>query len=241
MLRQAPLGEADLLLSLLTPHRGKLRAVARGARRLTSRMVGHLEPLTRVDLAVAQGRSLDVISQVQVVDSFRALKGDLEATSRGIYVAELADGFAAEGSDNPLLYSLVCEVLRLLGEPSASDILLRYFELQLLKLSGFLPELGVCVECRRVPDPGKHLFSPDGGGLLCDECKPSGARLMPLSREALEMLRLLVDARPQHAWRLRVTPGLEGQLKALLGATMRYWLDRDIRSAHFLELVDAGK
>ena len=92
VLRQSPLGEADLLLSLFTPHRGKVRATARGVRRLTSRMVGHLEPLTRVDLFLSKGRSLDTISQAQVLDSFQALKTDLETISHGIYVAELVDG-----------------------------------------------------------------------------------------------------------------------------------------------------
>ena len=89
VLRQASLGEADLLLSLLTPDQGKLRAVARGARRVTSRLVGHLEPLTRVNLAVARGRTRDVITQAQGLESFAALKGDLEAISHGIYVVSV--------------------------------------------------------------------------------------------------------------------------------------------------------
>ena len=238
VLRHFPLGEADILISLFTPHRGKLRATARGARRLTSRMVGHLEPLTRVDLALAKGRNLDTISQAQVLDSFQKLKMNLEAISRGIYVAELVEGFATEGSGNPFLYTLTCEVLGLLGEPSTSDLLLRYFELQLLKLSGFLPELHVCVNCRNSPQSGGHLFSPDGGGLLCDECRPPGARVMPLSTEALEMLRFLESARPQHAAHLSVPPEQERQLKVLLAATVRYWLDKDIRSAGFVDLMD---
>lgn len=206
---------------------------------MTSRMVGHLEPLTRVDLFLSKGRSLDTISQAQVLDSFQALKADLEATSRGIYVAELIDGFAAEGSANPSLYTLTCEVLALLGEPSSDDLLLRYFELQLLKLAGFLPELHACVECRNTPQPGAHLFSPDGGGLLCGDCKPPGARVMPLSVDALEMLRFLERAQPQHAARLSVSSEQKGHIKALLAATVRYWLDRDIRSTDFMGQVDA--
>jgi DNA repair protein RecO (recombination protein O) len=235
-----PLGEADLLLVLFAPALGKIRAAARGARRLTSRLVGHLEPLTRVDLYLANGRSLDTVSQAQVLDGFPAMKADLEAASRGIYVAELLDGFGLEGSGNPPLYDLACVVLGLLGGPSASDMLLRYFELKLLEFSGFLPELYNCVECGNPPGLGHHVFSPDGGGLLCDECRPSGVHVMPLSAEALEMLRFLLDAQPLHAARLSPTGEQEQQIKALLAATVRYWLDREVRSGDFLDLVDTG-
>lgn len=239
MLRNAPLGEADLLVSLLTPYHGKVRATARGARKPTSRMVGHMEPLTRLDAVLAEGRSLDTISQAQVLDAFRDLKMDLDATSRGLYVAELLDGFAMEGSGNPGLFTLACQVLHLLAAPDTGpDLLLRYFELHLLKLSGFMPELYACVECRTIPAPGSHHYSPDGGGLICAGCKPSGLRVMPLSVEALELLRFLDGSRPEHAARLSVTSELSGDLKALLAATVRYWLDRDVRSARFVGMVD---
>lgn len=239
MLRNAPLGEADLLVSLLTPYHGKVRATARGARKPTSRMVGHMEPLTRLDAVLAEGRSLDTISQAQVLDAFRDLKMDLDATSRGLYVAELLDGFAMEGSGNPGLFTLACQVLHLLAAPDTGpDLLLRYFELHLLKLSGFMPELYACVECRTIPAPGSHHYSPDGGGLICAGCKPSDLRVMPLSVEALELLRFLDGSRPEHAARLSVTSELSGDLKALLAATVRYWLDRDVRSARFVGMVD---
>jgi len=239
VLRQAPLGEADLLVTLLAPEQGKLRAVARGARRVTSRLVGHLEPLTRVDLAVAKGRTLDVITQAQGLESFAALKGDLEAISHGIYVAELADGFAVEGSGNPPLYSLTIEVLRLLRPGASRDLLLRYYELHLLKLSGFLPELYRCVECRGELEPGEWRFTTDGGGVLCHRCTSAHARTMTLSMEALETLRFLERARPEHALHLRTSQAVAQEMGAVLGATVRYWLDREVRSADFLQLVSA--
>ena len=82
-LKTAPLAEADLLVTLFTRERGKLRAVARGARRVSSKLIGHLEPLTQVRLSMAQGRNLDYVNQAQVIDGFSDLKQDLDATTKG--------------------------------------------------------------------------------------------------------------------------------------------------------------
>ena len=129
------MGEADLLLSLFTRDRGKVRAVARGARKPSSKLVGHLEPLTRVDLAMASGKELDYVTQAQVVDGFQSLKAGLEGVSQGLYLAELVNGFAVEGVASPALYGLLLETLESLPA-SGAGLVLRYFELHLLRAPG---------------------------------------------------------------------------------------------------------
>jgi len=148
-----PLGEADLLLTLYTRDAGKLRAVAKGARKTTSRLVGHFEPLTLNRLALSRGRNLDIITQAQVIDNFSDLKGNLTGLSQGLYIAELLDGFGSEAHPNPELYQLSLEALRAVGQAAASELPLRFFELHLLRVSGFMPELYDCVECRRTLEP----------------------------------------------------------------------------------------
>ena len=234
-LKRHPLGEADLLVTLYTRDRGKLRAMAKGARRPTSRLVGHLEPLTQVSLSLAQGRNLDFITQVQVVGNNSALKGDLKSIAKGLYVAELLDGFGAEASPNANLYHLAIETLESVGLHPDSAWPLRYFELQLLQHSGLMPELHCCVDCRKPLSPGQHRFSPDVGGTLCADCNPSGARVRPLSLQALKVLRLLQRSRLAEIVSLRVSPPLAQELKTLLNTTVNYWLDKEIRSTAFLE------
>lgn len=240
MLRQRPLGEADLLLTLFTPQDGKLRAVAKGARKLTSKLAGHLEPLTRVELSLSMGQSLDVVNQAQMVEGYAAVKSDLGGASRALYLAELVDGFAVERSGNPALYGLLLDTLALLGEDVGNGPLLRCFEVRLLGLSGFMPELQVCVECRQPPEEGQQRYTPDGGGLLCGECSPPRARVMSLSSRALATLRLLDATTPEQASRLRLAPDLVDELRVQLSATIRYWLEREVRSAAFLEALQAG-
>ena len=239
VLRQHPLGEADLLLTLFTPQEGKLRAVAKGVRRLTSKLAGHLEPLTRVELSLSVGQGLDVVSQAQMVEGFASVKGDLARTSRALYLAELVDGFAVERSGNPALYGLLLEALALLGQEVEAGPLLRSFEVRLLDLSGFRPELQVCVECRQPPEEGLQRYTPDGGGLLCGECAPPRARVMSLSSKALATLRLLDSTSLEQASRLHLAPELVEELRVLLSATIRYWLEREVRSAAFLETLQA--
>ena len=219
---------------------GKLRAIGRGARKPTSKMVGHLEPLNRVELALARSRigSIDTVTQAQVVEAFPILKSSLEGVSRGLYLAELVDGFGTEGSANPELYSLLLEVLRFLNDQPETDSTLRYFELQLLRCSGFMPELYRCVECGVELSPDGHMFSPEVGGTLCSRCTPTGVRVMRLSVQALKVLRYLGTTSLGELHRLRVQGSLALELKNLLAVTLRYWLDKEVRSRRFMEQLE---
>ena len=236
-LTKFPMGEADLLVTLYTAENGKVRALARGARRSNSKLVGHFEPLTQVKLTLAQGRSLDYISQAQVLSSFAPIKENLGAITKGLYLAELVDGFGSEANPNHPLYRLVIDALHAIERDADSDLPLRFFELHLLLVSGLMPELYRCVECRSSLTPECHRFSPNLGGTLCLECNPTDARLRPLSLRALKVLRLLHRSRIADLPTLAINADLAHELKVLLGITIQYWLDKDIQSNSFLEHV----
>ena len=238
VLKTSPMGEAGLIVTLYSGEAGKLRAAAHGIRKPTSKMVGHLEPLNRVELSLVRsgsGDSMDNITQAQVVESFPGLKANLESISKAVYMAELVDGFGVEGGGNPEVYSVLVDTLRLLDSHPQGDIALRYFEVQLLKFSGFMPELYRCVECRQEISPGQHVFSPDVGGTLCRRCTPGGPRIMGLSINALKVLRFLDRTSITELSNLRTNKGLEDEIKGLLSATLSYWLDKEIRSKRFME------
>lgn len=235
VLKHQPLGEADLLVTCYTREEGKLRAVARGARRPTSHLVGHLEPLTRVSLSLARRRSLDLVTQAQVVQSFASVKGNLSAVAKGLYVAELVGGFGVEASANPALFHLALETLDGIGAQPDSDLPLRSFELRLLAVSGLLPELYQCVECRQPLAPGDHRFSPNGGGTLCTRCAPPDILWRPLSVRALKVLRLLHRTPLADLPRLELDSVLARELQGSLTASVEYWLDQKVRSSSFLE------
>ena len=236
-LKKFPVGEADLLVTLYTREKGKVRAMARGARRSNSKLVGHFEPLTQVKLSLAQGRDLDYVTQAQVLSGFASLKDNLGAITKGLYLAELVDGFGSEANPNQPLYRLVIDALQAIEADPDSDLPLRFFELHLLQVSGLMPELYRCVECRNSLTPGCHRFSPNLGGTLCLDCNPTDARLRPLSLRALKVLRLLHRTRMAELPTLAMNATLAREVKALLSITIQYWLDKEIQSNSFMEHV----
>ena len=241
-LRKSPAGEADLISSLYTREHGKLDVLARGARRLTSKLIGHFEPLTLVRLSIARGRALDIVAEAEVVNAFPHVKSDYANIARGLHVAELIDGFSASSTANPQVLDLAIQTLEAIGKQSgayddpALDLPLRYFDLQLLQLSGFLPELYQCVECGDELEPERHRFAAGAGGAICPDCGPPDVVVRPLSLPALKVLRLLhrtesVDRLPQ----LNMPDTVQREVHGILSETLQYWLDRQLRSQSFLE------
>ena len=235
-LRKTPVGEADLVSVLYTREHGKLELLARGARRLTSRLMGHFEPLTLLRLSVARGRSLDIVAEAEVVTAFPEVKADYAVTARGLYVAELVDAFSALSAPNPELFDLAVQTLDTVGDNPAAELPLRYFDLQLLAGSGFLPELYQCVECGEELEPERHRFAVGAGGTLCPDCGPPDVIVRSLSLPALKVLRLLhrtetVDRLPD----LNIPTAIQREVHGVLTATLQYWMDRQVRTQAFLD------
>ena len=239
VLRQIPLGEADRILTLYTPDIGKVRAVAKGVRRSRSRLGGHLDLLSNVSLSLAEGRDLDIVTEAQGIRSFKGFRDELKRVSEAIYIAELVDGFSTERSGNHALYQLLVETLRWLEGPEPSDLLLRYFEIHLVGLSGFRPELRRCVECRSGLEPGDHIFDCSRGGVVCPDCGAvSSHASIPLSLNAMKVLRFLQgEEEYSKVESLRVTQRVRDEVERLLRTYVRYLMERDIRSADFMALV----
>ncbi|MBI4499081.1 MAG: DNA repair protein RecO [Chloroflexi bacterium] len=236
VLKHTRLGETDRVLTLFTPHLGKMRAVAKGVAKPTSRMAGHLQPLTQTSLLVARGRTLDVITQAQTLDSFRLLREELWRTSAGLYLAELVDRFTEEHSESRPLYDLVARALRWLCVAPAADLPLRSFEIQMLEHLGYRPELYHCLGCMEELEPRAHRFSPQDGGLRCARCiGAEGGR--PVSLNAQKVLRLLQRDDRSTIARLRLDPSLAAELERLLRQYLTYLLERDLKSTAFLDLV----
>ena len=147
VLRQRRLGDAGKICVLFTPNLGRIEAVAKGVRRPRSKLAGHLEPLTRVSLLLAKGRSLDTITQAQALDSFAPLREEIERLSRALYVAELVDRMTDAAPDVGGLYRLLVDTIERLGATEALDLAVRWFEMRLLMEQGYQPNLERCVRC----------------------------------------------------------------------------------------------
>jgi DNA repair protein RecO (recombination protein O) len=235
VLRQRKLGEADKIVTLYTPNYGKLAVVAKGVRRPKSRLAGHLEVLTYTSVMLAQGRNLDVVTQAQVVESFAPLREDLHRLSRAIYTAELVDRFSPEGAEGYHIFQLLLATLRRLAEGARADVVIRYFEMQLLNLAGFQPQLHHCLGCQRPLAPVPNCFSPAVGGVLCPSCGSGAVSSRPLSVSGLKVMRLLQRGGFGDILRVRIGPTLAQEVEFHLRAYLIHVLERDVRSAAFID------
>ncbi len=185
VLRTHKLGEADRIITLLCRGRGKVRAVARGVRRTSSKFGGRLEPFSHVDAQFAEGRSLDVVTQVVSLNAYgQPLVDDYEAFTAGEAMLETADRMVAmEGEPAVQQYRLLLGALRVLGSqttdgPRPPSMILDSYLLRSLAVGGYAPSLDQCARCQRPMGPADNvplLFSPAAGGLVCPGCRPPGA------------------------------------------------------------------
>ncbi len=235
VLRQRRLGEADRMLTLYTPAYGKLQAKAKGVRKTTSRMAGHLQPLTRCLVQLAQGRAGDVVAGCQTVESFQALRENLDCLSRALYAAELVDRMMPERSPGFAVYRLLLDTLRRLESQEGGDVALRFFEIRLMDQSGFRPELERCVACGSPLPPQQNFFAPQAGGGVCSPCASGTAGTRALSLNGLKVLRLLQRGSYQEASRVNVPPPLAQEVERHLRSYIVCVLERDVNAAAFIE------
>ena len=126
VLRHVEVGEADRILTIYTLEYGKLQAIAKGIRKLRSRKAGHLEPFSRVELMLAKGRNLDVISQAEAQSTYENLRADLKLIAYGAYVIELLDRFTYEEGENRPLFNLLIDTLNRLDEGAPPQTVVQY-------------------------------------------------------------------------------------------------------------------
>ncbi len=236
-MRHDPLGEADKILTLYTPYLGKLRIVAKGVRRPRSRLAGHVEPLTRSAMMIAQGRNLDILSQSHTIDSFVPLKEDLARTSQAIYAAELLGLFTVEEDANSILYQGFLATLEALCGTSEGALVLRRYELQLLDILGYRPELDSCISCNDPIGVPRAYFSPSGGGVVCPGCRSGEASVRPISDEALKVLQHLREADLRSIDGIRASASLSREVEAIMRGYIRYLLEREVKSTAFLDTL----
>lgn len=235
ILGRTDFGEADRLVTVFTPGRGKLRLLAKGVRKITSRKAGHIELFMLTDMLIARGRTWDIVSQAEIVEPYRALRDDLDKTGYAYYLAELVDRFTEEHDPNAPLFQLLALTLARLCQVEDVFIILRYFELHLLSLTGFQPQLHFCLACNEALEPAENYFHLADGGTLCPEHGRVRPNAEPISLPVLKVLRYLQTEPWENVAKLQLTPATRGQIERLLLAYITFTLERQLKSVDFLK------
>jgi DNA repair protein RecO (recombination protein O) len=232
VLRTQKLGEADRIVTLLTRDNGRVRAVAKGVRRTTSRFGSRLEPFMHVDLQLATGRSLDIVTQVETIAPYgMSITGDYVRYPVGTAILETAERLSAEEREPALQhYLLLVGALRSVAEGTHDPgLVLDAYLLRGLSVAGFAPSFADCARCAA---PGPHrFFSVPAGGMVCASCRPAGTVAPSASTVALLGALLtgdwtIADASEQAARR---------EASGIVAAFLQWHLERGLRSLPLVE------
>jgi DNA repair protein RecO (recombination protein O) len=233
------LGEADRIVTCFSRDVGKIRAVAKGVRRTTSRSAGHLEPFTLTDVLFAVGRELDVISQADTLEAFREIREDLDLTTHAYYLAEVVDLLTEDRLENRAVFDVLVDSLHDLVRTTDARLVLIVFHLRLMDALGYRPELRECVTCRVSIEPDRNHFSALLGGVLCPGCGPREPTARDIGTSALKLLRFLqkTDGRQD----VNVPPHISREAEALLRDYAEHLVERRLRSPALIARVqEAG-
>ena len=243
VLRTMDLGEADRVLTVLTPRLGKLRVIAKGVRRPRSRIGGALEPFSDVQLVLAVGRTFDVVTSSSLEDPHLGLRNDLHSTAAAWYVVELADRFCEGAADSHEAFRLLAQALsgarraarrgaaaRSSPAGSSSTCSRRW-------ASG--PSSSPASTAARAIEPEGNAYSPVGGGVICPQCRHAANGARPISTDALKVMRHLQRSPLVGVLRPAPASPLQREVERLLHATVSAVLERELRTRDFLDEVAA--
>ena len=239
VLKRRNIGEADRQVTILTPHFGKFDAVAKGARKPASKKTGHVELFSKADMLIAKGRSLDIISQAEMLDPYRAIREDLERGAYANYAAELLDRFTfdSESTGTQVLFNLLDACFSRLCTDSDPRRVIRYFELHLLDELGFRPELEECVITHEDIEALDQFFSFEDGGVV----SPSGAvhttGLAQLSVTTLKLMRHMQRSPYEQVASLKISDSLHTDMERITLGYIRHILESRLQSVEFIRII----
>lgn len=238
VLRRVEYGEADLVLTLFTPHHGKLNAIAKGVRRPTSKLAGHVELYHLSEMLLSRGRDLHIVSQVSLINPFLPLGQDLEHIGYASHFAELIDRFTLDNEENRAAFHMFVRALGwLCAEDTDLKLAARYFELKLLVVMGYTPSLFVCAMSGNTLTPRNHFYSATDGGVVSYDYGKDYGHMIPLPLPVFKILRHFSRHQWEEIRNLQISPHHHAILERVLQSTIAYLMERNLQSIDFLKRI----
>lgn len=233
-------GESDRIITFYTSEYGKLKGIAKGARRSKKRFSNALEPFSHGNIIFSKkGRgTLSLIEGCDVVNHHAEIRECLDRTLVSSYLIELIDKFTPEGKKNAELFQLLLNFLGLINAGSSSEALIRFFEIRLLKHTGYEPVLDHCLTCReKVSDKATYYFITHEGGLKCTTCCHNNSGSLRVSLGTIRTLLLGKETNIEKINRIVVSDQIEKESRNILGSFIHHLIGKDIKSLHVLHEV----
>ncbi len=245
VLKRRDYREVDRVLTLYTKEYGKIEALARGVKKIVSKLAGHLEPLSYSSFMFARGRTFDIVATSIRLSSFRIPLSDVQAFALASYFFEAVDRLTPYEQSDPKLFALLVQFLEVFengvdqysGSPAFQRLLImEFFLLQLLMRLGYAPSLEQCTVCRD-PITGDAALSYRHGGLVCAKHRGEEPDAEPLSRQAIELLRLMADGDLEPVRLLNRQDDAFRAVATAINRFLKYHLGQPLQSETFLTSV----
>lgn len=240
VLKSLSYGESDLIVTFYSRESGKISGIAKGAKRSKKRFANVFEPfsLTNIIFSRKNRDALAFIESCDIIDHYADIRLDLEKTLTAAYFIDLADHFSPEGKQNEKLFALLADFLSLLARESVSEATIRFFEMRLLKIVGFEPELTACVQCKKhVTNGASYYFFPKEGGIFCSSCAQTARYDQRVSAGAVRTLLLGKDMDMEKMKMVCMSDSLASESRNLLCGFITYVLGKEVKSLKVMEQV----
>lgn len=223
MLKNLDYQDADKLVTVFSEKEGKIKAVAKGVKKPKSSLRAVVQPFTHSFLYLSRGRDLDIITQGRLLEFYPAIREDLGKTLYAYYIMELLDKSLLEKTPSPFLYNETLQILSYLNDKGVKNLVIRYFEVQLIKELGYKPRLEDCAACGG--KTGSTRFNLAEGGILCDDCARFLKTDFILSGETFSLLKFLTRTNLKSLERVKASEEALNKLEQLLGKYLEYHLE----------------
>jgi DNA repair protein RecO (recombination protein O) len=240
VLKSFSYGESDLIVTFFSRDYGKVKGIAKGAKRSQKRFVNVFEPfsLTSVNFTIKNRDALAFIDACDVIDPYAPLRQNLEKSLVASYFTDLVDHFSPEGKVNERLFALLADFLSLIARENTSDAILRFFEIRLLKYAGFEPTLGACIRCKSpLANGASYSFFAREGGIICPFCMPSEAPDLKISAGTIRTLILGRDMDIEKIRTVIFPSPLAAEARHMMRHFITHVLGKEIKSLNVLEQV----
>jgi DNA repair protein RecO (recombination protein O) len=237
VLKSRKWGEADKIVTFFSLQYGKIRGVARGARRMKSRFGSALEPFVHCDLVLFEkhGDSLYRVSHADIRESFYVLRDKLETIGAAARLTNLAGAISADGDALPRMFDALLAGLRAIAHSSDPFQTAALFEVELLRFAGYLPHLERCTMCQCAQNGGAWYFSPRSGGIICTGCVRREPVKCPIvSPACLAYFRQVLKMDPAQLPRLKATRSVREELRDVIGLYIECVAGRRLPRSHML-------
>jgi DNA repair protein RecO (recombination protein O) len=231
-------GEADRLVNLFSLENGKIRALAKGVRKIHSRKAAYLEPFMHSKVVLARGKTFWIITQADAIFNNLAIRESLSKTAQAAYLMELADRFWIEGEPDRFVFRLLLDTLKRINDHSDAFNALRFFEMRILDQAGFRPDLINCVSCGSEITAQDQFFSGTQGGALCPTCGVLHNHVRKVSMNTLRFMRHIQRSAYSELEHISIPPKVQAEMSALMTNYISSILERKLNAPDFLKQVN---